>query len=60
MGEEVDTQTSRKQIANGTPKFQYINFYIKCEKINMLNISKSVSLDQKSKTQLYAIIRNTL
>ena len=27
------TQTSRKQIANGIPKFKYINLYIKCEKI---------------------------
>lgn len=29
---EKSTQTSRKQVKNGTPKFKYIKLYIKCEK----------------------------
>lgn len=40
--------------------FNILTFTFNVKKLNMLNISQSVSLDQKSKTQLYAIIGNTL
>lgn len=47
-----NTQTSSKQIANGV-----LTFTLNVKQLNMLNMSQSVSLDQKSKTQLCDIYK---